>query len=285
MEPTRTSPSRVTAPSARADEYDAFYRSFDSELMRQVRIEAYGEDIGQHSWVTAAELRGDAPRLRLGACSRMLDLGSGPCGPLTYLLAHTRCSGVGMELSPAALAVGRRRARALGVEAQFAAMVADLNEPLPPMPAPPDAVLAIDVVLHVRDRNALLRQISTLLRPGGRLLFTDAGVVTGALSNAEIARRSIHGYTQFCPSGWNEACVRAAGLRLVELEDRTESVVRTALGRLKALDNHRDELERLSGVASYASQIEYVSTVAELASRGALSRYMYLAERREAPGT
>ena len=33
--------------------------------MRQFRREAYGEDIGQHSWVDAKELRGDIQRLEL----------------------------------------------------------------------------------------------------------------------------------------------------------------------------------------------------------------------------
>ena len=38
----------------RADGYESFYRDFDSPLMRQLRREAYGEDIGQHSWVTGS---------------------------------------------------------------------------------------------------------------------------------------------------------------------------------------------------------------------------------------
>ena len=48
-----------------ADGYESFYREFDSPLMRQLRREAYGEDIGQHSWVSADELRGDIQRLKL----------------------------------------------------------------------------------------------------------------------------------------------------------------------------------------------------------------------------
>ena len=40
-----------------ADKYESFYREFDSPLMRKLRREAYGEDIGQHSWVSADELR------------------------------------------------------------------------------------------------------------------------------------------------------------------------------------------------------------------------------------
>jgi hypothetical protein len=45
--------------------YDAVYKAFDSPPMQRVRLEAYGKDIGQHSWVTAEELEEDIPRLKL----------------------------------------------------------------------------------------------------------------------------------------------------------------------------------------------------------------------------
>jgi cyclopropane fatty-acyl-phospholipid synthase-like methyltransferase len=247
--------------------------------MRQLRLEAYGEDIGQHSWVGADELRRDAQRLGLSATSRLLDLGSGPCGPLTFLLATVGCSGVGLDQPlghPGWLHAGHRA----GVQERFSAHAADLNDPLPSGLGAFDAVLAVDVVLHLRDRQALFREVTTLLRPGGRFLFTDAGVITGAVSNDELQRRSVHGYTQFVPIGWNERLLETVGLRVLETENRTASVFRNANGRLAALRNHREELERLSGVASFQSQNEYLTTVAELARRGAVSRIMYLTEVR-----
>ena len=265
---------------ALADQYEAFYREFDSPLMRQLRREAYGEDIGQYSWVGADELRRDAQRLGLTPTSRLLDLGSGPCGPLTFLLATVGCAGVGLELSPAAIQVGYTRATALGVQERFSAYAADLNAPLPCGVGAFDAVLGVDVVLHLRDRQALFREVTRVLRPGGRFLFTDAGILTGAVSNDEIHRRSMHGYTQFVPVGWNERLLAAVGLGVLETEDRTASVFRTATGRLAAFRNHRVELERLSGVAFFQRQEEYLTTVAELAQRGAVSRIMYLTEVR-----
>jgi len=268
----------MATAAQRADEYEAFYREFDSPLMRQVRVEAYGEDIGQHSWVDAGELREDSCRLGLVATSRLLDLGSGPCGPLTFLIAQSGCIGVGLELSASAIEVGRLRAATLNVEKRFSAHVADLNDPLPLNLGLFDAVLAIDIVLHLQDRAALFRQVAAALAPGGRFLLTDAGVITGAISNEEIRRRSIHGYTQFVPTGWNEARLESAGFRLLERENRTASVVRNAGGRLGALQNHRDELQQLTGVASFDRQIAYVGTVEALAARGALSRFMYLAD-------
>ena len=268
----------MAASRERANEYEAFYRGFNSPLMRQIRREAYGEDIGQHSWVGAAELRKDALRLSLHPESRLLDLGSGPCGPLTFLIAESGCTGVGLELSPSAIEVGSIRAAELGIQARFAAWVADLNDPLPQGLGRFDCAMAIDVVLHVRDRQALYSQVSAALRQGGRFLLTDAGVLTGAASNDELQRRSVHGYTQFVPRGWNEHLLEATGFRILETEDRTSSVLRNAQGRLAAMHAHREELEALPGVASYGAQTAYLNVVAELASRGAVSRIMYLAE-------
>ena len=250
--------------------------------MRQIRREAYDEDIGQHSWVGAEELRQDAARLGLGPTHRLLDLGSGAGGPLTFLIASFGCTGVGLELSPAAIEVGFSRAAELGVQGRFAAQVADLNDALPAGLGEFDSALAIDVVLHLRDRQALFRQVAALLRSAGRFLLTDAGVITGAVSNEELRLRSLHGYTQFVPVGWNEQLLEAAGFRLLEIEDRTASVVRNANGRLAAMRNHCEELGKLSGVASLQAQSAYLATVAELAARRAVSRIMYLVEKRVA---
>jgi hypothetical protein len=89
--------------------YDPSYCEFDSPLQRRLREEAYGEDIGQHSWVVAAELRRDTARLRLSRASRLLDLGCGPCGSLTFIVKSVGCRGVGIDRSHLAPAAGRVR--------------------------------------------------------------------------------------------------------------------------------------------------------------------------------
>jgi SAM-dependent methyltransferase len=55
--------------------------------------------------------------------------------------------------------------------------------------------MSLDVVLHLRDRAAVFAEVARTLEPGGRFLFTDAGIVTGAVSDDEVARRSLHGTT------------------------------------------------------------------------------------------
>src|SRR4029079_9159524 len=107
--------------------------------MRRVRGAAYGEDIGQHSWTGADELRRDIGRLPLTARSRFLDLGCGPGGPLTFLLRTLGGSGPpiayrvlsrggpdrGLEWTRVAVARARERAAALGVADRATVQVSD----------------------------------------------------------------------------------------------------------------------------------------------------------------
>src|SRR5258708_4233502 len=86
--------------------YESLYQKFESPLMRDLRRDAYGEDIGQHSWVTASDLRRDAVRLGISADGLLLDLGCGPCGPLTFLMKSLGCHGIGFDVSAAALSAG-----------------------------------------------------------------------------------------------------------------------------------------------------------------------------------
>ena len=267
--------------TGRAAGYDSLYGEFDSPLMRQVRLEAYGEDIGQHSWVRADELRRDIGGLKVTSGSRLVDLGCGPCGPLTLVLASVRCRGTGMDESIPALAAGRARAAALGLGSLMTVQEADLNEPLPLSAGSFDAALCLDVVLHVRDRERLFREVARVLAPGGRLLLTDAGILTGPVTDEELSLRSGHGHTQFVAPGFNERVLEASGFTLLESGDRTASVLKNAVGRLEARQAYREELEQVEGPPAFERQQRYLEMVVELSRRGAVSRTMYLAERKE----
>jgi SAM-dependent methyltransferase len=269
----------MTAPEqSSAKGYDSLYAAFDSRLMRQLRQEAYGEDIGQHSWVTADEFRSDIGRLSLTTCSRLLDVGCGPCGPLVFAVKSTGCLGTGLDVSASAIGSGSARAATAGVQDRVALLEADLNLPIPFDGSSFDAAISLDVVVHLRNRKALFHEMARLLVPTGRLLLTDAGVITGPISNEEVERRSVNGYLQFVPPGVNEELLKAAGFRIIDQEDRTGSVVFNASGRLRAMLAHRADVEAADGKEAFARQQRYLETVVALSERRALSRIMYFAE-------
>lgn len=172
------------------------------------------------------------------------------------------------------------RVASAGLEHLIELRQLDLNEPFPMPDRPFDVAISYDVVLHLRDRAQLFSQIARLLTPGGKFLFTDAGIVRGSISSEQIRLRSAHGFTQFAAVGFNERALEHAGFRLLQTEDRTANVMKNATGRLTARLARRGALERAEGADSFERQQAYLEAVIALARSAALSRMMYLAERR-----
>lgn len=245
--------------------------------MRRIRCAAYGDDIGQHSWVTKQDLEDHIARLAITNVSRVLDLGCGPGGTLAFVVGLTGCNGTGVDMSTPAIKVACHRAASLGLDAKLGFQQADLNQPLPFPEASFEAAMSLDVVLHLRDRTTLFREIRRVLIPGGRFLFTDAGVVTGLVSADEIRMRANRRFVQFVPFEANQRALQRAGLQLLEVTDGTTGLLHTANGRLKARLAHERELKDMEGATNFEREQQYLGVVVELSQRRALSRMIYLA--------
>ena len=63
--------------SQKVDLYDSAYGNYVSDTYRQVRIETYGEDFGQTSWVTTEESNEIPQLLDLRLNSFALEVGCG----------------------------------------------------------------------------------------------------------------------------------------------------------------------------------------------------------------
>ena len=183
-------------------------------------------------------------------------------------------------MSATAIAAGRARAVSLGVDGLVRLREADLNQPIPFANGSFDVVMSLDVILHLRDRLSMFREVARVLIPAGKFLFTDAGVITGAISDEEIRLRAVHGHTQLVPPGFNENMLGLAGFRVIDCKDRTANMLKAATGRLSARLGHREELGQLEGSSSFERQQRYLETVIDLSHRGSISRLMYLAESR-----
>src|SRR5262245_60330407 len=93
---------KIKRPAATAAHYSAAYGNFASELYAEIRTEAFGEDIGQQSWLSAEEQDRLIDWLDLQPNHRLLDVACGSGGPTLRIVERTGCRVRGIDLEAAA---------------------------------------------------------------------------------------------------------------------------------------------------------------------------------------
>lgn len=144
-----------------------------------------------------------------------------------WLADHTDAQVLGVDLSDSQLAHARRlladgKRPNLRFVQQDVMRLSDLSEP------PFDAAICLDAACYLPDRLAALREIATLLRPGGRLLLVDwcrADRITAL--QRELILEPLCRYWAIADLATVASYRRAfatAGLRIRRVDDLSEAV-------------------------------------------------------------
>lgn len=265
--------------AAPVDLYGTAYGNFATQTLEQIRRETYGEDLGQSSWITADEYRRFFDRLQLSAQDQVLDIGCGSGGPALFLARERHCRVTGVDVSDAGIQAGVTHAQQAGLADRVQFRRADVREPLPFDDRSVDAIVCMDAICHMPDRRRLFGEWHRILKPGGRMLYTDPVVVTGPVSNEELATRSSTGYFEFLPPGVNERCIREAGFTLAWTEDVTDNEAQISRRWHDARQRRAADLVRLEGEATFAGLQRFLAVVHQLTNERRLSRFVYLGRK------
>ena len=263
----------------RSDQYNAIYGNFEAELYARIRCESFGEDIGQNSWLTAEEQDRFLQWLELSSGKTLLDVACGAGGPALRMAAATGCSIVGIDVHEQAVETAGSLAGQRGLAERAEFRVADASGRLPFPDASFDAITCIDAINHLPDRPHVIAEWARVIKPGGKMLFTDPITVTGALTNAEIAVRSSTSFYLFVPKGYDESVIEQCGLRLLVCENVTANMAKVAEARHAARDARSSALREIEGGKTYNHLQEFLEVTARIAREGRLSRFVYLAEK------
>jgi len=188
--------------SSEVDLYGAAYRGLTNTLYADIRREAFGDDIGQTGWLTAEEQDLFIDWLRLSPSSRLLDVACGSGRPTMRIAEKTGCCVSGLDLHGDGITNANASAKQRHLEARADFRQGDAAERLPFEKSSFDAVICIDAINHLPDRPRVLDEWRRVLKPGGLLLFTDPIVLTGQITNKEIAIRASIGLFVLFRRGW-----------------------------------------------------------------------------------
>ena len=109
--------------------------------------------------------------LRLGPGEHLVDLCCGRGGIGLWFASVSGARLTGVDFSPGAIAGASRRAAAFVPRPRASFIVADAADTALPA-GTADAVVCIDSLQFVPDKNALLCEVARVLRPGGRAVIT-----------------------------------------------------------------------------------------------------------------
>ena len=259
--------------------YDVSYGNFQTELYSEIRRDAFGEDIGQNSWLTAPEQDMFLGWLELSTKKKLLDVACGSGGPTLRIAASTGCFVVGVDLHEQAISTANSLAAQRNLKNRAEFRLVNASERLPFPEAHFDAITCVDAINHIPNRPSVIAQWTRLLKPSGRLLFTDPITVTGPLTNEEIAVRSSAGFMLFVPKDYDKEVIARSGLRLLECRDVTSNMADVAGRRRAAREKRSAAVRQVEGDCTYEAQQTFLALTSRLAAEGRLSRFVYVSEK------
>jgi sarcosine/dimethylglycine N-methyltransferase len=160
----------------------------------------------------------------------VLDVCSGMGGPARYLAWKTGCDVTGLDLTASRVEGATELTRAAGLSDRVRFVHGDaLDMPFPD--ASFTLAIAQESFAHIPDKPRLLAECARVLRPGGRLVFTDI-LHRGDLS-AHDAQRLFEGMTFSeieTPDGYAQQ-LGSSGMTVVRLSDLTQEWTRILVER------------------------------------------------------
>jgi ubiquinone/menaquinone biosynthesis C-methylase UbiE len=166
--------SRGPLPAEVARLYDEYAELCDVTVGENLHFGFWDTPDSAASLAEAAHRLTDvlADRLAVGPGQRVLDVGCGVGGPTVRIARRTGAHLAGISISTEQIARAVAHAEHAGMTDQVSFQRADANEM--PFPAESfDAVIALESLIHIPDREHVLGRIRDVLRPGGRLVLTD----------------------------------------------------------------------------------------------------------------
>ena len=214
----------------------------------------------------------------IGTGDEVLDVCCGLGGPARYLAHNFGCRVTGIDLTESRIEGARRLTALTGLDDRVAFRCANALD-LPFAAATFDVVISQEAFCHIPDKASLIAQCARVLKPGGRIAFTDI-LVTARTTAA--TRERLQREMAFIELGSREAyCDQLAreGCKVVEAQDVSDEWRAILADRLTMYRRLKAQTVARFGAAHYAKWDDAYSFFVGLYETGELGGSRFLARR------
>lgn len=212
------------------------------------------------------------------ADDRVLDVCSGLGGPARYLAWKCGCDVTGIDLTASRVAGASALTEAAGLADRVRFRQGNALD-LPFDDAAFTLAISQEAFAHIPDKPRLVAGIARVLRPGGRLVFSD--ILSRAPLAADGARRLYEGMrfseiaTEAAYRGW----LQAAGLQVQRVTDLSEEWTRILVDRHAMYRSLREQTVARLGLAHYERYDQAYEHFVGLYRSGVLAGALFHARR------
>jgi len=204
--------------------------------------------------------------------SHVLDVCSGMGGPARWLAHRMGCRVTGLDLTRSRVEGANRLAARVGLADLVSFVQGDATR----MPFPTssfDALISQESWCHIPERDALIAECARVLKPGGRIAFTDI-VVIGTLS-ARDEERLARGMKmpRLATLADYERALAKVGITIAAATNLSSEWRRILVGRLEMYRSLRDTTVARFGEHRYDEYDQAYSHFVGLFTAGALGGY------------
>lgn len=218
----------------------------------------------------ASEILALADKAGIGHGVSVLDLCCGVAGPGRLITAELGCTYLGVDSSPSAVEIARRRTEDLPCRFEVSEV--------PPLPEGQyDVVMLLETILAFRDKESLARDIADALPVGGRFACT---VEEGSpLTPAEAATMPDADTVWLAPLDELTACLERAGLEVRWVRECTDAHRRTTDALIDAFSADREAIASHVGERAVDELIDAHRLWSDWLARGRVRKFALVAEK------
>ena len=169
-----------------------------------------------------AATKENVAKLNLDESSHVLDVGSGVGGPARYMTRTFGCRVTGIDLTEEFVAAAKELTERCGLSDKVAFRQGDALA-MPFGEASFDAASCLNVSMNIRDKAGLAREICRVLKPCGRLVWTETTQVPGGQPHYPLPWARNPDISFLVTAEELRRTMEGAGLRIVEWIDETEA--------------------------------------------------------------